>query len=71
MYKIQLLNKISTVGLDLLSHDDYEYASEIINPDAILVRSQKMHDMEMPSSMKAIARAGAGINNIPPTRLRK
>ena len=65
MFKIQLLNKIATVGLDLLPRDDYEYASEIVNPDAVLVRSQKMHDMEMPSSMKAIARAGAGVNNIP------
>jgi len=65
MNKIQLLNKISAVGLDLLPHENYEYASEIINPDAILVRSQKMHDMEMPPTMKAIARAGAGVNNIP------
>jgi len=65
MHKIQLLNKISPIGLDLLPRDDYEYASEIINPDAILVRSQKMHDLELPGSLKAIARAGAGVNNIP------
>lgn len=65
MYKIQLLNKISSIGLNLLPHDSYEYASELVNPDAILVRSQKMHDMEMPPSIKAIARAGAGVNNIP------
>jgi D-3-phosphoglycerate dehydrogenase len=65
MYKIQLLNKISPLGLELLPHDDYEYASEIVNPDAILVRSQKMHDLELPVSLKAIARAGAGVNNIP------
>ncbi len=65
MYKIQLLNKISALGLDQLPHENYEYASEIVNPDAILVRSQKMHAMEMAESMKAIARAGAGINNIP------
>ena len=65
MYKIQLLNKISSAGLNLLPHDSYEYASELVNPDAILVRSQKMHDMEMPASIKAIARAGAGVNNIP------
>ena len=65
MHKIQLLNKISPVGLDLLPHDHYEYASEIVNPDAILVRSQKMHDMELSPSVKAIARAGAGVNNIP------
>jgi D-3-phosphoglycerate dehydrogenase len=65
MYKIQLLNKISAAGLSLLPHETYEYASEIVNPDAILVRSQKMHDMEMPPTLKAIARAGAGVNNIP------
>jgi D-3-phosphoglycerate dehydrogenase len=65
MNKIQLLNKISAVGLDLLPHESYEYASEIVNPDAILVRSQKMHDMDLGESMKAIARAGAGVNNIP------
>ncbi|HSV97803.1 MAG TPA: phosphoglycerate dehydrogenase [Spirochaetota bacterium] len=65
MYKIQTLNKISAKGLDLLNHDRYEYASEIINPDAILVRSQDMHSMEFPATLKAIARAGAGVNNIP------
>ncbi len=65
MFKIQTLNKISSRGLDLLPHDTYEYASEIVQPDAILVRSQKMHDMELPESVKAIGRAGAGVNNIP------
>lgn len=65
MYKVQLLNKISSVGLEQFPHDSYEYASEIGSPDAILVRSQKMHDMDLPSSLKAIARAGAGVNNIP------
>ena len=65
MYKLQTLNKISSVGLDLVLHNGYEVASEILNPDAILVRSYKMHDMEIPSSVKAIARAGAGVNNIP------
>ncbi|MFC1671028.1 phosphoglycerate dehydrogenase [Spirochaetota bacterium] len=65
MFKIQKLNKISSVGLDLLPHEKYEYASEITNPDAILVRSHSMHDMELPDSLKAIARAGAGVNNIP------
>lgn len=65
MYKIQLLNKISQVGLDRLPHESYEYASEIVNPDAILVRSQKMQDMDLSPSIKAIARAGAGVNNIP------
>jgi D-3-phosphoglycerate dehydrogenase len=65
MYKIQTLNKISTVGLSLLPLDNYESASEITHPDAILVRSFKMHDMEMPESLLAIGRAGAGVNNIP------
>lgn len=65
MYKIQTLNKISPKGLDLLSHDTYEYASEIVHPDAVLVRSFNMLDMEIPDSVKAIARAGAGVNNIP------
>jgi D-3-phosphoglycerate dehydrogenase len=65
MYKIQTLNKISTQGLDLLPRDAYEVASEIINPDAILVRSANMLEMDIPASVKAIGRAGAGTNNIP------
>lgn len=65
MYKVQTLNKISAKGLDLLSHDSYEVASEFTNPDGIVLRSFKMHDMELPTSLKAIARAGAGVNNIP------
>jgi D-3-phosphoglycerate dehydrogenase len=65
MYKIQTLNKISTIGLELLPRDEYEVASEIMNPDAILVRSASMLTMDIPASVKAIARAGAGYNNIP------
>lgn len=65
MYKIQTLNKIATVGLNRLDRDSYEIASEIKNPDAILVRSADMHGMEIPESVKAVARAGAGTNNIP------
>lgn len=65
MYKLQTLNKISSVGLDLVPRDDYEIASEILNPDGILLRSFSMHDMEIPASVKAVARAGAGVNNIP------
>jgi len=65
MFKIQTLNKISQKGLDLLPHDSFEYASEINNPDGIILRSFKMHDMELPESLKAVARAGAGVNNIP------
>ncbi len=65
MFKIQTLNKISPRGLDLLPHETYEYASELANPDGILLRSQAMHDMDLPTSLKGIARAGAGVNNIP------
>lgn len=65
MNKILTLNKISAKGLDLLPRDLYEVASDSPNPDAILIRSQKIHDMEFPDSLKAIARAGAGVNNIP------
>ena len=65
MYKIQTLNKISPVGLNLLPREKFETASEIINPDAIILRSFNMHEMEIPESILAIARAGAGTNNIP------
>ena len=65
MFKIQTLNKISSEGLSLMPYEEYEKASEILNPDAILVRSYKMHDMELPESLLAIGRAGAGVNNIP------
>jgi len=65
MFKIQTLNKISSKGLDNFSRDDYEVASEITNPDGIVVRSFKMHEMEFGDNLKSIARAGAGTNNIP------
>lgn len=65
MFKIQTLNKISPAGLSLLPYDLYESASEISNPDAILVRSANMHDFKRPESLLAIGRAGAGVNNIP------
>jgi len=65
MYKILTLNAISAKGLDRLPHENYEISSEIQHPDGVLVRSQKMHDMEVPSTLKAIGRAGAGVNNIP------
>jgi D-3-phosphoglycerate dehydrogenase len=65
MFKIQNLNKISAVGLQRFPMDEYEMASEFSAPDAILVRSTKMHDMDFASSLKAIGRAGAGVNNIP------
>ncbi|MDC7222562.1 MAG: 3-phosphoglycerate dehydrogenase family protein [Spirochaetales bacterium] len=65
MYSIQTLNKISAKGLDRMDRDHYEIASEITHPDAILVRSMKLHDREFPETVKAIGRAGAGVNNIP------
>lgn len=65
MYKILTLNEISVAGLDKLPRDKYEVASEITHPDGILLRSYKMHDMELPETVKAIGRAGAGVNNIP------
>ena len=65
MYKIQTLNNISPVGLAKLPTDQYSIADEVESPDAIILRSFKMHDMEIPSSLKAVGRAGAGVNNIP------
>lgn len=64
-FKIQTLNNISPVGLERLPREQYEVASEIGHPDAIMVRSADMHSMEIPDSVKAIGRAGAGVNNIP------
>jgi len=64
-YKILTLNNISVAGLDRLPRDRYEVASEITHPDAILVRSADMHGMDIPETVRAIGRAGAGVNNIP------
>jgi D-3-phosphoglycerate dehydrogenase len=64
-FKILTLNNISVNGLERLPRDRYEVASEIGHPDAILLRSADMHSMEVPASVKAIGRAGAGTNNIP------
>ncbi len=63
--KILTLNKISEVGLSHLERIGYECGNNVNNPDAVLVRSASMHESEIPSSVKAIARAGAGVNNIP------
>lgn len=65
MHKILTLNNISVAGLERLPRESYEIASEIQHPDGILLRSFKMHDMEIPDSLKAVGRAGAGVNNIP------
>lgn len=65
MYKIQTLNNIAVAGLEKLPRDQYEVSSDTSAPDGILLRSFKMHDMEIPASLKAVGRAGAGTNNIP------
>ncbi|WP_288749663.1 phosphoglycerate dehydrogenase [uncultured Treponema sp.] len=65
MFKIQTIDRISAVGLDNFPRDEYEIASEIVKPDAILVRSHDMLSMEIDPNIKAVARAGAGVNNIP------
>ena len=64
-FKILTLNKISTIGLARLPAANYNVSGEMAEPDAILVRSQNMLDMDIPASVKAIARAGAGTNNVP------
>ena len=64
MYNVLTLNKIAKIGLDRLG-DNYAVANECAAPDAVIVRSAAMHDMDLPESLLAIARAGAGTNNIP------
>lgn len=64
MYQIKCMNAISKVGTDLLT-DDYQLTEELAQADALLVRSASLHETEFPSSLNAIARAGAGVNNIP------
>ena len=64
MFKYKCLNPIAKVGLDLFS-DEYERVEEFAEADAVLVRSASVHDLELPDTLEAIARAGAGVNNIP------
>lgn len=64
MYQIKCMNAISKVGTDLLT-EDYQLTEELAQADALLVRSASLHETEFPSSLNAIARAGAGVNNIP------
>lgn len=64
MTKINCLNPISKVGTSLLK-SNYEITDKFEDADAVLVRSAAMHDLEMPKSLLAVARAGAGVNNIP------
>ena len=65
MYRIKTLNKISAAGLHHLDKSRFQVGSEVENEDGILVRSAQMHDYEFPDALRAIARAGAGTNNIP------
>ncbi len=65
MYKIQTLNKIAKCGISNFDSKKYTISDDEKNPDAIVLRSADMHQMELPESLKAIARAGAGVNNIP------
>jgi D-3-phosphoglycerate dehydrogenase len=65
MHKILTLNNISPAGLEHFPRESYEVASEMQHPDAILLRSFKMHDMTVPATVKAVGRAGSGVNNIP------
>ena len=65
MIKVQTINNISPVGLQKFSKDTYKVSSELTNPDVILVRSATMHEMEIDENLKAVGRAGVGVNNIP------
>ena len=69
MYKVLTLNNIAVEGLRRLPRERYEVASEIAHPDAIILRSYNMHGLEIPDTVVAIARAGAGTNNIPVERM--
>ncbi len=69
MYRIKTINNISQRGLSRLPGDQYEVSPDIDNPDAIILRSQKLHDMTIPGNLLAVGRAGAGTNNVPVERL--
>jgi len=71
MYTILTLNNISPHGLARLPAGTFKVGADVKEPDGILVRSFKMHDMEIPDSLKAVGRAGAGVNNIPVDKLSK
>ena len=65
MYKVKTLNAISPVYETVLNMGDYAFDAYAENPDAIMVRSANMHEMDIPASVQCVARAGAGVNNIP------
>ncbi len=69
MYKILTLNNISPLGLERLPADNFKTGADIKDPDAVLLRSANMHEWEIPPTLKAVGRAGAGVNNIPVPRM--
>jgi len=69
MFNIKTINNISDKGLNRLPAEDYAISSEADNPDAIILRSQNLHDMEVPENLKVVGRAGAGTNNVPVEKL--
>ena len=69
MYQILTLNNISPLGLERFPGDRYRVGNDIVDPDGILVRSAKMHDMAIPGNLKVVGRAGAGVNNIPVAKM--
>ncbi|MFT4630097.1 MAG: D-3-phosphoglycerate dehydrogenase [Dinoroseobacter sp.] len=71
MYKILTLDNISQLGLDRLPVADYKISDDEATPDAIILRSFKMHEMALPATLKAVGRAGAGVNNIPLDKMSK
>jgi D-3-phosphoglycerate dehydrogenase len=71
MFKVQVLNNISQIGLQRLPSEQYEVGGDVADPDAILVRSANMHSMDLAGNLKAVGRAGAGVNNIPVEALSK
>ncbi|HLQ27342.1 MAG TPA: phosphoglycerate dehydrogenase [Acidiferrobacterales bacterium] len=69
MFNVLMLNSISPLGLEKLPKDKFKVAADITNPDAVLLRSFNMHEMEIPKNLKAVGRAGAGVNNIPVAKM--
>ena len=65
MFKVQVLNNIARIGLDRLPADRFNASKDVTDPHAILLRSADLHGAELPASLEAIGRAGAGVNNIP------
>ena len=65
MKNIKLMNKIAKIGTDIFDADNFNVSDALENYDGVMVRSASLHDVEFPASLSAIARAGAGVNNIP------